>query len=484
MVITEEANGPVPDERVRVGEGMFGEARVESAAVVDGPETFERKLAVAFHHKTGEAWHDGFVPPVGEQALGGLPVPFVGMLEHVDKFAARELAEVGGFAGLGALGVHAIDTATVFMPGVTRVEMAQATVVPVGEIHRAIGAGFGVNDAEPSVVGGDHRRRVDGSEGGGVRINFTRLHAIDQRHAGDDVPLIIGQSATFVNDSRLREAWLVTLVRHVLIKPKRIRIDQRPVLAPVLDETAALRIMHAARVAVVGAGEGAAVAVEIEAIRIAAAFGEDLKAFGRWMIAPNRLAEKFDALNLSCACAAVRAVNPAVRSPAQAIRARVSVLQSKAGEMHRGVAIGNVVAILVRIKKQVRRHQHPCSTTTGDYAARHVQAVEESLVLGENAIAVGVLVDSNLVLATKMVGRGRRHLIKYCTQVLVVLQNLDTCWKGILQILSHPHSPAFIKIHIEWLRYCRLMGYYLHRQPLGHLQPFDAILRCGWLGFV
>jgi len=128
----------------------------------------------------------------------------------------------------------------------------------------------------------------------------------------------------------------------------------------------------------------------------------------------------------------MRAVNPAVRAPAQAVRARMSVLQSEAGEMHRGVAIGNIITILIWIKKQVRRHQHPYSTTTRDDAAGHIQSVEECLVLVENAIAVSILMDSNLVLAAKMVGRGRRYLIEHRTQVFVILQNLDTCWKGIL----------------------------------------------------
>ena len=192
------------------------------------------------------------------------------------------------------------------------------------------------------------------------------------------------------------------------------------------------------------------------------------------MIAPNRLAEKFDALNLSCACAAVRAVNPAVRSPAQAIRARVSVLQSKAGEMHRGVAIGNVVAILVRIKEQIRRHQHPCSTTAGDDTAGHIQPIEEGLVFVENAIAVGVLVNGDFVFAAKMIRRRRWHFVEHRAQVLVVLQNFDARGKGILQILRHPHPPALVKIHIERLRYRRFVRHHLHRQPLGHLQFLGA----------
>ena len=52
VVITQQPDGPMADEWVRVVERVLSEPRVETPTVVDGPETFERKLAVAFNHKT------------------------------------------------------------------------------------------------------------------------------------------------------------------------------------------------------------------------------------------------------------------------------------------------------------------------------------------------------------------------------------------------------------------------------------------------
>ena len=73
------------------------------------------------------------------------------------------LVSLPRFYGFAALGVHSVNAAAGFMPRVARVEMDQPAVVPIGKVHRAIGAGFGVDNAKPAVVGGDHWRRVDGA---------------------------------------------------------------------------------------------------------------------------------------------------------------------------------------------------------------------------------------------------------------------------------------------------------------------------------
>ena len=46
-----------------------------------------------------------------------------------------------------------------------------------------------------------------------------------------------------------------------------------------------------------------------------------------WMIAPDRLAQKMDALNGRGAGAALRAVNPAVGAPCQTVRNRMRIFQ-------------------------------------------------------------------------------------------------------------------------------------------------------------
>ena len=111
----------------------------------------------------------------------------------------------------------------------------------------------------------------------------------------------------------------------MLVVAEGVGVDEWAVLAPVFGESAALRIMHTARVAVIGAGEQPALAVEIDAERVPAAFAEHLEFLGARMISPHGLAEKLDALNLRGTGAAMRAVDPAIRAPAQAVGTGMSV---------------------------------------------------------------------------------------------------------------------------------------------------------------
>src|SRR5438105_14472584 len=61
--------------------------------------------------------------------------------------------------------------------------------------------------------------------------------------------------------------------------------------------------------------------------------------------------------------AALRPIQPAVGTPPQTVSYRMRVLQPEAGEMHDGIAVGNIVAIGVRIEEEVRRVQHPNAAT-------------------------------------------------------------------------------------------------------------------------
>src|SRR6185295_17179012 len=95
-----------------------------------------------------------------------------------------------------------------------------------------------------------------------------------ERHARDEHALQLWNSAAFVNQHRLREARLVARVRHVFEPAERIRVRERAMLAPVLDAVRSLRVMHAARVAEIGAGENAPFAVELQTESISTAFAK------------------------------------------------------------------------------------------------------------------------------------------------------------------------------------------------------------------
>src|SRR6478672_8185725 len=100
--------------------------------------------------------------------------------------------------------------------------------------------------------------------------------------------------------------------------------------------------MEAAGVAAVVTGKNSAFLVDLTAEGIASPFGEDLEAFGLRVIPPNLLAHRVgDWLLVQARAqdfrrngATLAPVQPAVRSPAQAVHDRMSVFQTKTGQHH------------------------------------------------------------------------------------------------------------------------------------------------------
>ena len=290
------------------------------------------------------------------------------MSESRDEFVAGEFGEVEGFVAFGTGDVEAVDAAGFFIPGVAGIEVAEAGVAPVGNVNAAVGAGLDVNGAEPAVGGRDEGLGVGGAEGRGVVGEGAGLHAAGEGHAGDDLAAKLRDCAAFVDEHGLGEAGFVAGVRHVLEPAEGVGIHQRAVFTPAFDVSAALFVVDTTGVAVVGAGEGAAFAVEFEAVGVAAALGEDFKLMGARMVAPDGLAKETDAFDGRGAGAAVRAVEPAVGAPGETIRAGVGVFDAEAGEMHLGVAVGAVGAIAVGIEEKIRRIQDPHAAAAGDDA--------------------------------------------------------------------------------------------------------------------
>ncbi len=168
------------------------------------------------------------------------------------------------------------------------------------------------------------------------------------------------------------------------------------------------------------------------------------------MIAPDELAHGRDPL--ACASgsdvrrygAPLGAVEPAVRSPAQAVDNGVSVLQAEAFEMHFGIAIGHI--ILVAIEQEIRRIEGPDAAPATDYRRHDVQAVHKGRVLVEDAVALGILVNGDLVLAAEVLGRRRRHLVVDDPPIDIPALDFQTRRVGILQVLHHPHAAPLVEI--------------------------------------
>ena len=150
------------------------------------------------------------------------------------------------------------------------------------------------------------------------------------------------------------------------------------------------------------------------------------------MIPPDQLAHRVDKRFLVDARpnhvagdrAPLRPVKPAVWSPTKTVRDRVRVFETEAGEMHFGIAVGDVIVVPVRIKEQVRRVHHPDAAATAANRRADIQAFEKSFVLVENAVAVGVLVDRDLVRANEMMRRWRRHLVVDGAPEIVATEHL------------------------------------------------------------
>src|SRR4051812_42351753 len=126
--------------------------------------------------------------------------------------------------------------------------------------------------------------------------------------------------------------------------------------------------------------------IEFQTVGIAAAFREHFELLRHRMIAPNRLTQKFHALNVRRAGAAVGAVKPAIRPPCEAIRATVRILETKAAQRNFRWAVRYIVAIFVWVEEQIRRVQDPHTASAADDTARDVQGGKKIFCLVEYTI--------------------------------------------------------------------------------------------------
>ena len=157
--------------------------------------------------------------------------------------------------------------------------------------------------------------------------------------------------------------------------------------------------------------------VDLDAERVAAPFGEDLVAARLGVIAPDELAHRVDGLfagiearpsHVAGDRRPLGRVKPAVGAPAQAVDDRVRVFQAEPLEMNFGVAVGHVVVVAIGIEEQIGRVEHPDAAPAASAATVAMfRPSTKRLVPVEDAVAVGVFVDRDLVLAAEVVGRRR-----------------------------------------------------------------------------
>src|SRR6185503_15491380 len=103
----------------------------------------------------------------------------------------------------------------------------------------------------------------------------------------------------------MREARLITIVRHMIEESVRVRIGQWAVLAPCLHVVAALNEIEAALISPIGSRIETALSIERNTKRIATTLGEDFELVGVRLVPPDCLPQKMDATHGRSACASL-----------------------------------------------------------------------------------------------------------------------------------------------------------------------------------
>ena len=106
---------------------------------------------------------------------------------------------------------------------------------------------------------------------------------------------------------------------------------------------------------------------------------------------------------------AVAAVEPAVRSPDEAVERLVRIVLAPAVEQDLGRAVGTVVAVAVGNEKKMRGRADPDAAEADFQAADQVEVVGKDLARVEPAVAVGVFEDENAILGLFVCGTRRGY---------------------------------------------------------------------------
>jgi hypothetical protein len=147
----------------------------------------------------------------------------------------------------------------------------------------------------------------------------------------------------------------------------------------------------------------------------------------------------------------------------------------KPGEQHFGVAVGNVVFVLVRVEEQVRRLGDVHAAVAEAEAAGDVQSADEVLALAVDAVLVRVVADGESIRALGSVRRGLGNLVPDGPEVLVLLEGLEPGVVGVLEILQHPHPPPVVEADAHRLADHRLGCHGPNGEPLGQFHPLGGL---------
>ena len=239
--------------------------------------------------------------------------------------------------------------------------VALVLVVPVDHVHRAVGAVLEVQHLAPGIVGeqevGAVRRRVARSRS--LQAVHVRPEAVDVVHE-DRVAILRRPAVAPEIDHRAGVGVAAAgRARAAVGGVRSLRADPVPVIGDGLDVVVGVRIEVLARLPLVPSAlddvvevlddargrEGVAVVVEVEPPRVARALGEDFEDVPGRVIAPDAAVERravgvrrAGLADLRVREHAVRAVQPAIGSPAEGVQRLVRVLVAPSVEQHLAAA--------------------------------------------------------------------------------------------------------------------------------------------------
>ena len=153
------------------------------------------------------------------------------------------------------------------------------------------------------------------------------------------------------------------------------------------------------------------------------------------------------------------------------------VFQAEALQMNFGIAVGQVVMILVGVVQQVRRVHHPHAVAVEGTARGDVQAVHKRLVLVEHSVTVGVFVDRDLVETRLPLRRRRRNFVIDRSQERIAAEHLQPRGIRVLQVLHDPQPPPLVPRHEERLLDVRLGQHQFQLVIVRHRECFQRLVR-------
>ena len=155
----------------------------------------------------------------------------------------------------------------------------------------------------------------------------------------------------------------------------------------------------------------------------------------------------------------------------------MSVLKTEPCQMHHRIGIGDIIIILVRIKKQIGRIQDPDSAPTAHDRVRHIQTFEKDLVRIITPISIAIFVNGNDVRTSIMMRRWERHFVIVSPIVSIAAQHLQTGRIRILPRLGNPEAAPFVETEVKSLSDLGFVENLLDPQSIGGREGLCGLRR-------